>query len=245
MIQTLQKLKTDAWRTASARYNAARRLRRREIFATISLALMSSLTVAMAFLQRVYATGTPADNYITAVSGTLGIFLLTVSLVEWGARTGAVAEVLHQNAEKLNGFSRRVGIEIVANTHTPLTFDDVKRLNAEYEAIKDDCQHNHLPLDDLYFRSHHLDAPEFLNGRPGPAMTRGEVVWIWCKWQSASLWYIAAIWFLLVSMLVPLFTGKMWDKDHAVCSGASTSIPAASPAPQQSQQGPGMGSVRQ
>ena len=210
MIPSLEKLRTSAWRTASARYNAARRLRRRENFATVSVSFMSALTVVMAFLQRLYAVGTPADNYLTAVCGALGIFLLTLSLVEWGARTGAIAEALHKNAEKLNGFSRKVDIEIAAHAHAPIIFDVVRDLNSEYKAIKDDCHHNHLPIVDLYFRIHHLNAQEFLNGRPGPAMDKFEVMWVWCRWQTASTWYIAVIWTGLLLVLLPLLMPAMW-----------------------------------
>lgn len=224
MNQTLENLKTDAWRTASARYNAARRLRRRETFATVSLAFMSSLTIAMAFLQRVYATGTPADNYITFISAALGIFLLTVSLVEAGAKTGAVAEALHQNAEKLNGFRRRVGVELASKVQGSVTHDDVKRLNDEYEAIKDECQHNHLPVDDLYFRSHHVNAPEFLNGQPGPSMTEAEVLSAKRSWNIAGLWYIAAIWLLLVASLSPLLIPYMWRQP--ALTPATSSMPS-------------------
>src|SRR5437763_4400594 len=98
MNSSLEKLKKDIWRTSGARYNAARRLRRREFFATVSFALMSSFTVAIAFAQKIYAKPqTPADDYLTFVSALLGIFLLTLSLVEWGAKTGSKSDALHEN----------------------------------------------------------------------------------------------------------------------------------------------------
>lgn len=210
MINPLVTIKTNAWRTSSARYNAARRLRRRELFATISLALMSALTVAMAFLQRVYATGAPADNYITVISGALGVFLLTVSLVEWGAKTGTIAEALHQNAEKLNGFWRRVNIRIEAAGSVVPTLESVESIYREYEGVKAECQHNHLPIDDEFFRSHHLYASEFLNGQAGPTMGKWAVLRIYLKWQLASTWYITIIWLVLIAMLAPLANKEMW-----------------------------------
>lgn len=211
MLNALKTLQTDAWRTSSARYNAARRLRRREIFATVSLAFMSALTVAMAFLQKVYAPSTSfADNYLSTVSAALGIFLLTVSLVEWGTRTGAVAEALHKNAENLNGFWRKVALHVAASSQSASpTLQQLQVLQDEYEAIKAACPHNHLPIDDLFFRARHSNASEFRQ------LNHFEQGLAWAKWQLASIWYIAGIWILLALLLMPLFDKEMWKKSAA------------------------------
>jgi hypothetical protein len=207
----LTKLSTDSWRTSSARYNAARRLRRREVFATVSLALLSSLTVACAFVQRVYApSGSAADNYLTVVSASLGVFLLTISLVEWGARTGAVADSLHRNAEKLNAFNRRLGLQIASVTS--ITMPAAQTLFDEYEAIKADCAHNHEPIDDAFFRSKHLSAPEFLNANGQPDLSESQAFWIACMWHVSSVWYFALLWIMILGLLAyPLVSGVSWS----------------------------------
>lgn len=205
MITLLEKLQTDIWRTAGSRYNAARRLRRREFFATVSLALMSAATVAVAFVQRVYAPpSSPVDNYLTVVSAALGVLLLTVSLIEWGARTGAMAETLHQNAEKLNSFRRRIELAIASEKKSTSQDqqDLVKKLIDEYEMIKGDCLHNHIPLDDDYFRLQHKRAPEFSSSK-APRLT-------WCRWQIASVWYITGLWIFLLFLFIPLAKDNMW-----------------------------------
>lgn len=215
MIDALKKLQKDAWRTSSARYNAARRLRRRETFATVSLAFMSALTVAMAYLQKVYATSAmPADNYLSTISAALGTFLLTVSLVEWGTKTGTVAEALHGNAEKLNGFWRRIALTVAAHTSsaapTVPTLQEVEKFQLEYDKLKAECPHNHLPIDDLLFRANHRFSADLLDGRTAPLMNGPEVCLAWCRWQISSIWYIAGIWLLLAALLVPLFKDTMW-----------------------------------
>lgn len=222
MIALLEKLQTDVWRTAGARYNAARRLRRRESFATVSLALMSSATVAVAFIQRVYASpSSPADNYLTVVSGALGVLLLTVSLIEWGARTGAMAEALYQNAEKLNSFRRRIELTIASEKQTASSNqrDLVKNLADEYEIIKTDCLHNHIPLDDDYFRLQHKNAPEF-SKHAVPCST-------WCRWQIASVWYITGLWLFLIFLISPLMTGDMWKGPSSTSANSAPMNPQA------------------
>lgn len=205
MIPSLEKLQKDAWRTSSARYNAARRLRRRELFATVSLALMSALTVAIAFIQRIYATASSyADNYLTTISASLGIILLTVSLVEWGYKTGSMAEALHQNAEKLNNFWRKIAFQIAAHkAGGPLTWNDVKGFADEYDIIKADCRYNHDPIDDAYFRAHHQN--EFIS------LTLWEMAKKWIIWQASSLWYFALLWLLLILLALPLFSKNSWQ----------------------------------
>ncbi|KWR90420.1 hypothetical protein RM96_09335 [Cupriavidus sp. IDO] len=43
-----------------------------------------------------------------AMAATFGVFLLVISLLEWGARYEAQAEVLHRNAEGLTAFQWKV-----------------------------------------------------------------------------------------------------------------------------------------
>lgn len=62
MQDYLRALRMDAWRTAGSRYNAARRLRRRETFSAASLAFFSAMSVAVAFLQRIYASPASAPD---------------------------------------------------------------------------------------------------------------------------------------------------------------------------------------
>ena len=76
MLKIIEKLKTDAWRTAGARYNAARRLKRRDLFSTISLSLFSAAGVGLAVIQKIYnpQSGSSLDNYLTGLSVCLSVF---------------------------------------------------------------------------------------------------------------------------------------------------------------------------
>jgi hypothetical protein len=163
MRKFLQNIRTDAWRTSSARYNASRRLKRRELISTISLAFFSALTVALAFLQRIYSTqsGTLLDNYLTALSVCLGVFLLVISLMEWGTANSAKADVLQRNAEDLNAFQRKVAQRIAElDAGEPINWQSVDELRTEYETIKEHCSHNHDPIDDLAFIAKHRHSEE-------------------------------------------------------------------------------------
>lgn len=204
MEEFLKELRTKVWRTAGARYDAARRLKRREIVSTISLAFFSALTVVLAFVQRVYAqqAGTAFDNYLTALSVCLGIFLLAISLIEWGAGAGSKAEALHRNAEDLTALQILIWQRISEVESGKVgKWSDIDDLRTEYERIKERCTANHDPLDDRTFLAHNRMAPEFLDKDRNPKIGSMESYWITSRYFITSLWYFAVFWLLLVLAL--------------------------------------------
>ncbi len=204
MLKFIEKLKTDAWRTAGARYNAARRLERRDLFATISLSLFSAVGVGLAVVQRIYAfePSSPADNYITALSVCLGIFLLVISLIEWGASNSVKADRLHQNAEELNAFQRELGLVILdINAGKQVTSDDAGKYLKKYDEIKARSSFNHAPLDDHLFVATHRHADEFkkLNGKNPYGWI--EEQWLTFRSVFSSIWHFLGFW-LVIAVLI-------------------------------------------
>ena len=200
MKDYLSKLQTIAWRTSGARYNAYRRLKRREFFSTLSLAIFSAASAAIAFVQKVYAQPNSAmDRYFTAASVCIGVVLLAISLIEWGSANGAKAENLFANAELLNEFHRKVELFLVRlNVEGSLSWAEVEGLNGEYEAIKSRCNNNHEPIDDLVFLAQKRRAPEFkylkLEGL--------KIAGYYFYWYFISFSYFAVLWLVLSFSLV-------------------------------------------
>jgi hypothetical protein len=197
MKKFLTGLRTTAWRTAGARYNASRRLRQRESFSTISLALFSSLSIAVTFAQRIYspASGSPLDNYLTALLASLGVFLLAISLLEWGAAHGARADALHRNAEELTAYQLKLA-QVLEQLDITGTIEDsrVDELRLEYEAIKDRCAYNHETSDDRLFRAQQRRAPEMTISY---SMGLLQAWWIMIRWQVSTVWYFGLFWFTI------------------------------------------------
>ena len=81
---SLLALEESVRKTAGVRYNAARRLERRDWFATFSIAMFSAISVGIAVMQKVYALlpGSLIDDYLTALSIFIGIFVIVISLIE-------------------------------------------------------------------------------------------------------------------------------------------------------------------
>lgn len=197
MKQFISDLRTRAWRTSGSRYNAARRLKQRETFSTISLAMLSALSVAVAVAQRIYSPqpGTPLDNYLTAVSVALGVFLLTISLLEWGAAYGAKADALHRNAEDLTAYHLKLA-HVLARMDSGKAVEDseVDALRVEYENIKDRCPYNHAPSDHELFRAQQRMAPELGAANGKPVMTGRSALFVKAHWEWSTIWFFLLVW---------------------------------------------------
>lgn len=201
----LESLRLSAWRTAGARYEAARRLRRRELFATWSVALFGALTAGLVFVQRVYAFGISSklDDYLAALTACLGIFVLAVSLIESGAANGAKAQALHKNAEELNAHQRKIELSLERSANAgPENAEHADALREEYENLKARCAFNHEPIDDARFRAYKREAIEFAKSDGKPSIGRTHAAWISvCHWW-ASVWYFGLLWVAVLASLL-------------------------------------------
>ena len=204
MKQFLADLRTTSWRTAGARYNAARRLQQREWLSTFSLAVLSALSIAVAFAQKVYAAtpGTPLDNYLSSLAVALGVFLLAISLMEWGAGYGARAEALYRNAELLTAFQLKLAQTLAQlDSGRSVTDKEVDDLRLEYEAVKDKCPYNHMPIDDALFRAQKRLAKEFADKNGEPLMGACMARLTRARWRTSELWFFGVVWILVLGSL--------------------------------------------
>lgn len=203
LMSILGQLKTDAWRTSGARYNAARRLRRRSFFSTASIAFFSASTVGLALIQSISPDvlgDSELNRYLTVLSGCVGVFLLAISLIEWGARSSEKAENLHRNAEVLNGFQRRLGV--ILGREPERSIESVLQEQARYEEIKATCFDNHDPIDDALFVSAHRFSAEFRLGENTPRHGAWLAGWIVFRHYWASVWYFLSCWILFVVLVI-------------------------------------------
>lgn len=156
MKDFLEGLSKSAWETSCARYNASRRLKIREIFSTISIALIGLSGIALSLIQSSFGDdlGNSFNNLVTAFSIILSMLLIIISLIEWGFAAGAKSEALFRNAELLNEHERKIKLYIgkVENDKSSDSFDQADMLRDEYEKIKSTCTFNHSPLDYEYHK---------------------------------------------------------------------------------------------
>ena len=206
MREFLQSLRTQAWRTMGARYNAARRLKRRDFIATFSIAMFSLIGIAVAVVQKVYApkAASDLDNYLTVLSVCIGLFVLVISLIEWGLAGAVKADALHRNAEELNQHHRKIKQVLAASVDPSEAV--VTSLREEYERIKAGCSFNHEPVDDVLFRSQHRLSPENLDKDQKPKMS-----WVVGKWALImDQWSSAKVFLVFWAMILGLLAITPW-----------------------------------
>ena len=183
MNNFLSDLRTKAWRTSGARYNAARRLKRRDGFATFSIAIFSAVGIALAVIQKVYGfeANSAIDRYVTVLSVVIGLFVIVISLIEWGFSASVKAEALHRNAEQLNRFQFEIAQHLAGQAEPNV--EVVTRLRENFEAIKESCPFNHDPVDDALFRAQQRFSSEYLE-KDGITPKMGAPAAMWAKTLS-------------------------------------------------------------
>lgn len=195
-IDIIQRLRTTAWKTAGARYNASRRLQRRSRFSLITISLLSGVGVVVPFLVE-------ASSSAGKFSAFLAMLVLVIGIVEAASEFGLRGATLFSNAEDLNAFQSRLGSCIDRG----MPEDAYDRLNDEYQAIKRRSQFNHEPIDLQRFILQHNLAPEFVSGGRDRAYGAARACWIFLAYSLHSVWWLALFWVIALVgfavMLVP------------------------------------------
>lgn len=186
--QEFENFRTTVWKTAGARYNAARRFQRRSKFSLMTISIMSGVGVVSPFLL---ANGSAASNF----SAFLAMLVLVVGIVEGSSEFGLRASTLLANAEDLNAFQSRLGVMISSGGASNSNLSD---LDAEYQQIKRRTQFNHEPVDLERFVLQHMNAPEFSKADGAPAYGKIRSAWVFLSYGLHSIWWLMLLWAVAV-----------------------------------------------
>lgn len=202
----LVNLRTTCWRTSGARFNAARRLERRDWLATFSISMFSAFGVGITVFQKIYEikSGSDVDKYLTALSVFIGLFVIIISLIEWGLNGAVTREKLYENATKLNQLQRKLAQALANGGGETANYsnDEATSFRTEYESIKDSCPFNHRPIDDELFLTKHRLSSEFLDTNKKPTICWLEDKYIKLKSLIWDNWYFGIFWLIIVSLMV-------------------------------------------
>lgn len=190
--------------TAGARFNAARRWEKRDWFATFSIAMFSAISVGIAIVQKIYAfrTGSLVDNYLTALSVSVGIFVIVISLIEWGINARRNAEYLLKNAEDLTCFKHKLTLRInLIKDGFALPYEEAKQLEAEYEQIKRSCPVNHEPVDKNLFLIENPTLSEFATEGKIQKINSIRMVRVQLESLLSGIRYFLIFWAIILGLL--------------------------------------------
>ena len=201
-------------RTAGARFNAARRLERREKFSTFSIAMFSAISLGIVVSQKIFVSppGSPIDNHLTALSAFIGLFVLVISLIEASEKSLLKAEHLKRNADDLNAYWRKLDLQLAAcSDGAVLTYEKAKQLRQEYASILRSCQDNHDPADlELFLAKRRLRRkPDIKSEKPKPEESESEksemplirAYWILLRSPFSGIGYFLVFWSIIVMLI--------------------------------------------
>lgn len=134
------------WRTIGARFNAYRRLQRKQSASIFSISILSVYLMAEAIIPE--GTLPPeAEKWRKAFVVLASVFILILSLLEARKSYELKAERLHNNAMELNALYD--SFKISSNE------DDKKKKVEDYHKLITACPENHEPCDEALFRASH------------------------------------------------------------------------------------------
>ena len=144
--EEFKKFDKKIWCTIGARFNAYRRLQRRQNASIFSISILSFYLMVEAFVPE--GTLPPeAENWRKAFVVLSAVFILILSLLEARKSYELKAERLHNNAMEMNR---------LYDTFKISSSDDEKREKIEnYHALITSCPENHEPCDKTLFRASH------------------------------------------------------------------------------------------
>ncbi len=200
----LTTLSINASRTSGARFNAARRLEKRDWFSTFSIAMFSVVSVGIAVVGKVYAfqPGSHVDNYLTALSVSIGLIVIVISLIEWGMKAQLNAGTLQRNAEDLVYFKTKLD-QLIAESQdgTTLSHEDTVQLREEYKIIKAMCPINHEPVDYELYRVQNRARSEFLDQDGKPRIGLFQAFWVRLDSLLSAVGYLLVFWLVIIALI--------------------------------------------
>ena len=150
--QQKKALDDKIWRTKGARFNAHRRLARKQnlvVFVT-SASSIHLISISIFQIAGFICLSDFQDSMMSLISIIVSIVILVYGLIEGGKNYGLLSEVNH-----------RCGIDIdrvYKNIYGKTTQDEVNKLSDDYDNLLEKYSTNHDVIDDQYFMSCHPDV---------------------------------------------------------------------------------------
>lgn len=187
-------LRDRMWRTAGARFNAYRRMKRCNNLSAFTIAMLSIYAVTISVCQIRYDLGTEnpiLDKNLTIISVVGSLFIVAVSLIEWAKDFSIKADRLLDNATQITNLRTELQFFLATNQNGSLT-QGVDNIRKAYDRLTDGDSPNHEPLDDLMFRAQNYSDP---NPKFEMHGFQAFLVRSWC--------HLLAYWFYISAILIP------------------------------------------
>ena len=121
--KNIEKLTCNIWITRGARFNAYRRLARKNYASIFTISILSFYNIGIALFPDVIET-----KLVPPTSIAVSIFILIISLLEAGKGYAVKSERMHQNAVDLNYLLNKINLtENLGEKETKAFYDEYSR----------------------------------------------------------------------------------------------------------------------
>ena len=153
----IDSLRSRLWKTKGSRFNAYRRLKRRQQVSIFSISVLSVYGISIPVIQAVLdTTSCPrTNNLYTVISLTLSVFILVLSLLEGANDYSGKSEKMHANAVKISSLYSELEVFLVRNDDPVDLGEKVDDIQRRYSKLIEECPDNHEPEDYLEFQAQH------------------------------------------------------------------------------------------
>lgn len=204
-VELANTLRTNLWRTAGARFYAARRLELRDRLSTFSIAFLSVIAIGIGLLDPVLGQGNaPSLLRISAavLTAIISVFVLVISLIEGNGRSQLQATRLHENGVKLAELRGTLELLIAKSLETGVpAWDGLERLRKEYDGELRECPFNHEPIDAQRFKIDHRKSKEFIDFDNRPEIGWLHAMGIETSYLTSAAWLAAISWVVVVGLV--------------------------------------------
>jgi len=153
------------WRTKGARFNAHRRLARKQSLVVFVTSASSIHLISLSIFQiSGFFCLTELQSYLLSLTSIIvSIVILVYGLIEGGKNYGLLSEVHHRCGLDIDRLYKQIFLSD--------TVYELKKLSREYDNLLEKHSTNHNEIDDLYFQSCHpkefpcLNYPKWVHFR--------------------------------------------------------------------------------
>lgn len=142
------KFKQRVYVTKCARFEAYRRMKRRKISSTVSLALLSISIIYFNVIQLCTKSG--FEKYgeaITAVTIMLSVLVLALSLLVSYLNYSEREHKYYDCAMRLSNIGDRLDLTMCTGNENEMTLEKLNQFTNDYERILGECGVNHIAID--------------------------------------------------------------------------------------------------
>lgn len=159
-------LSKKIWKTRGARFNSARRLRRRAHLSLCLISLYSAYTLIATIFSAITPSLPPSSvSAINLITISLSLLILIVSVIEGKGGHELTANSLEDNAKNISKLVDKLKT-IAQDPHS--IRENTQKISNTYDRLINSCPHNHTPTDYNYFL---LQQDDLKNKVKNPKLT--------------------------------------------------------------------------